>query len=228
MNTDVVIEQTNNKHSRAVFKNNTIIIRLAKRLSTNEQKKHIEHLFNSMQKRVQKIPKRTAIKPFSMFNDAQIAHIPLTNDAVLTVTLRLGEKQRFRITDSYTINGVYTSTTRPNVSKKLWQLLSICSAEFFTGEVQKLNQETYNVAVQKISIAYKTSAWGSMSTAGHLRINPALLFVPKHLRNYVLIHELAHGLEPNHSKKFWKQVEKFVPNYRECRKELQLYELPKL
>ena len=111
------------------------------------------------------------------------------------------------------------------LSKKLWNTLSRLSTDFFTEEITRINQQTYNVNVSKVRISHRTTAWGSMSSAGVLHLNPALLFVPKHLRDYVILHELAHGIEQNHSAKFWQQVERFLPSYKQHVKELKQFAL---
>ena len=51
--------------------------------------------------------------------------------------------------------------------------------------------------------------------------NYRLYYLPEELLDYVVIHELAHRRHMNHSKAFWKEVEKYMPDYQERRKELR-------
>ncbi len=73
----------------------------------------------------------------------------------------------------------------------------------------------------RVYIRYQRSRWGSCSPKGNLNFNVRLVSVPPGLREYVVVHELAHLKYMNHSKAFWELVGKFYPDYREARKELK-------
>ena len=64
---------------------------------------------------------------------------------------------------------------------------------------------------------------GSCSAAGNLNFNWRLALLPEDLMNYVIVHELAHRLEMNHSARFWTQVENILPDWRERRRRLREY-----
>lgn len=63
--------------------------------------------------------------------------------------------------------------------------------------------------------------WGSCSPEGNINISWYLLFAPVEAIDYVLVHELAHRVEFNHSKAFWAVVERYVPDYKIRKKLLQ-------
>ena len=65
--------------------------------------------------------------------------------------------------------------------------------------------------------------WGSCDARGLIKLNWRLSMLPVPLRDYVLIHELCHLRELNHSARFWQWVERFCPCYHACRKELKEY-----
>lgn len=65
--------------------------------------------------------------------------------------------------------------------------------------------------------------WGSCNSRGLITLNWRLIQLPLHLVDYVVVHELAHLIEMNHSKAFWEVVGSVCPGYREVRKELKEY-----
>lgn len=75
-----------------------------------------------------------------------------------------------------------------------------------------------------ISIRQQATRWGSCSSRGNLNFNWTLILTPEPLQDYVVVHELAHRLEMNHSDRFWKIVESQIPDYRERRNLLKTYE----
>lgn len=77
------------------------------------------------------------------------------------------------------------------------------------------------VTYGRITIRNQKSRWGSCSAKGNLNFNCLLVKVPEDVRDYVIVHELCHRMEMNHSEKFWKLVESVLPDYRERRKWLK-------
>ncbi len=75
----------------------------------------------------------------------------------------------------------------------------------------------------RITIRCQKTRWGSCSTKGNLNFNCLLMLAPSDVRDYVIIHELAHRKHMNHSKDFWKEVEIMIPDYKEKRKWLNTY-----
>lgn len=76
---------------------------------------------------------------------------------------------------------------------------------------------------EKIRISSARTRWGSCSSKGTLSFSWRLILVHPDVIDYVIIHELAHTVHHNHSKRFWKLVEKLLPDYRERRKQLKEY-----
>lgn len=79
----------------------------------------------------------------------------------------------------------------------------------------------YNLPYKKIAIRNQRSRWGSCSKKGNLNFNFKIIFLPEHAQNYIIVHELCHLQEFNHSKNFWHLVSQTIPNYKQIRKEIK-------
>lgn len=71
-----------------------------------------------------------------------------------------------------------------------------------------------NVTYEKIFIKDQKTCWGSCSRQGNLNFNWRLILMPEEILDYVVVHELAHRKQLNHSPEFWKLVEKVLPDYK--------------
>lgn len=74
----------------------------------------------------------------------------------------------------------------------------------------------------KIAISHPKSIWGSCNVKKEIRLNAKLVMLPKELMEYVIVHELCHISEMNHSEKFWEKVNNFC-NVKYCRNALKEY-----
>lgn len=77
------------------------------------------------------------------------------------------------------------------------------------------------VTYGRVTIRHQRTRWGSCSGKGNLNFNCLLLLAPEKVLDYVVVHELCHRKELNHSPAFWAEVKRVLPDYGECRKWLK-------
>lgn len=77
--------------------------------------------------------------------------------------------------------------------------------------------ERMGVSYGTITVREQKTRWGSCSAKGNLNFNWKLVLMPEEILDYLVVHELAHRVEMNHSPAFWRVVERELPDYRERR-----------
>lgn len=123
-------------------------------------------------------------------------------------------------------HGEWILKTRKRVLQNASWRRSYTEAEKQTGK-QRLSRKleerlplfasVMGVSYERVSIRDQRTRWGSCSGKGNLNFNWKLSLVPDEILDYVVVHELAHRIEMNHSANFWREVEKILPDYREQR-----------
>jgi len=90
-------------------------------------------------------------------------------------------------------------------------------AKIHLEEKTKKFSETMNVNPKSIVIKNYKSRWGSCSSKGELSFNWRIILTPQWIVDYIVVHELCHLLEFNHSPKYWSHVKRYIPNWKDCR-----------
>jgi predicted metal-dependent hydrolase len=88
------------------------------------------------------------------------------------------------------------------------------------SKVRALN-EVYGYSYRKINIRNQKTRWGSCSRKGNLNFNYKILFLPEKMQDYIIVHEICHLKEFNHSKNFWALVAQRIPDHATVRRELK-------
>lgn len=81
----------------------------------------------------------------------------------------------------------------------------------------------YNHTINHVYIRNQKSRWGSCSGKGNLNFNYKIVLLPPHLADYIIVHELCHLKQMNHSRAFWALVAETIPDYKECQKAIRAY-----
>jgi len=103
--------------------------------------------------------------------------------------------------------------------KALRRWLSTTARREFEPRLRALSVLT-EAPFKKIQVRAQRTCWGSRSSTGTISINLCLLFLTPDLTRYLMIHELCHGRHMNHSKRFWRLVASYEPEYRELDRKL--------
>ena len=154
--------------------------------------------------------------------------IDYNQNVVVTIPNRLNEKHAHK----------FVNEKKPWILKKLKELencdvskkLGTNPQEYkkYKARARKLIlerlthfNEYYNFEYKKVFIKNQKTLWGSCSRNKNLNFNYKLALIPPEHADYVIVHELCHLKEFNHSAKFWELVEQTIPNYKKLRKELK-------
>lgn len=79
------------------------------------------------------------------------------------------------------------------------------------------------LSVARVTIRDQRSRWGSCSSRGHIALNYRLMLMPPDVRDYILVHELMHLRQQDHSRAFWRHVEAAFPRFREAERWLRAH-----
>ena len=103
--------------------------------------------------------------------------------------------------------------------KAIRRWLASAARESFESRLNALSKLT-GIGYSKLQIRAQRTCWGSRSSSGTISLNLCLLFVDPPVLRYLMLHELCHARHMNHSKRFWRLVERFQPDYKERDREL--------
>lgn len=107
----------------------------------------------------------------------------------------------------------------PRLSNADFQKYRLQARELTHQRLEYFNK-FYNFFYRRVSIKKQTTRWGSCSKKGNLNFNYRIVFLPVELLDYLIVHELCHLKEMNHSKNFWHLVSLAIPDYQGRRKRL--------
>ena len=130
-------------------------------------------------------------------------------------TIRISSLKTFKIMNSEIHIPCNASDTYDRESLK--KIISKLFVKKYTAQIKDRvhywNDTFFKSEINKITLRYTQSRWGSCSTKKNISLSSKLLLAPKEVLDYVIVHELAHTYEMNHSKKFWDKVASVMPDY---------------
>lgn len=126
---------------------------------------------------------------------------------------------RFRIV-WFTRPGRRCRITRRKGSTKSYLLHKESACKLVRERLEYFNQ-FYGFKYNKVAIRNQKTRWGSCSKRGNLNFSYKLALLPPHLADYIIVHELCHLKEFNHSQAFWDLVGKQILNYKDLRNQIK-------
>ncbi len=134
-------------------------------------------------------------------------------------------KENFSTTEKFSLNLgviiVYYSEFDQNKIKKALKLWYVNQFKSLIEQRIRKYADIIGVFPKRIAVREQKTRWGSCSAKGNINLNWKLIMAPVDVLDYVLVHELCHLKELNHSKKYWQLVESIVPQYKVYRKWLK-------
>ncbi|MFZ2975246.1 MAG: SprT family zinc-dependent metalloprotease [Candidatus Moraniibacteriota bacterium] len=155
--------------------------------------------------------------------------LTIRNDATLTVSVpwRLSEETAMRFVREkadWILGKIKHFQNRksslPPVTRKDYLKYKKLAREIAQKKLKYFN-EFYGFSYNRVSIRNQKTRWGSCSKAGNLNFSYRIIYLSEKLCDYIIVHELCHLGEFNHSKDFWALVVKMAPEYKKIRKEIK-------
>ena len=115
--------------------------------------------------------------------------------------------------------GTQKSTDSKSVTPEITELTAKAKVEL--PVIVKKYADLMGVTYNRITIRHQKTRWGSCTKTGNLSFNCLILKMPETVRDYVIVHELAHRKELNHSTNFWTIVAEYCPWYKEAKQWLK-------
>ena len=225
-NIPVEIHREYRKNVRVSFGKDRLILRSSRLISPHEEAKAIAQLKDAITLQIEKKPE--LLSRFSQ-KTYQNGDILTVNHKTYFVHIDLEERQshsgksgkngiiQLRLSQSDTEEG-----RQKAIPTLLSRIISQDNHQQFSRRVLELNHQFFKKPIKSINFKYNHSNWGSCSSTGNLNFSSRLLFAPEEVQDYVIIHELAHLIELNHSDRFWKLVSDAMPNYAQKEKWLKV------
>ncbi len=211
-------------NNRVTVNGNGILIRISKHTPAEEQRKQIDTFLKWAKTKLGEKPELLDYLPQRKYVNGEVLQVGTQYFSIHIIYNELN-KSSARIHNNHLMLSLARGLTKESENSTCSYLISKCLSKFFlpivSARIHELNNRFIGKKISSVKLKYNTSNWGSCSTHGNINISLRLMFAPQDVIDYVLVHELAHLIHPNHSSRFWNVVESIMPNYREKEKHLE-------
>ncbi|GAB4495499.1 MAG: M48 family metallopeptidase [Saprospiraceae bacterium] len=220
---EITLERRNNIRYGITGKKATL------RLPIGQKTEEIQYQLVELQKKVQKFfLKQPALREKFVHKTYQTGDVLEVGQRryVLHVSIEARNSHAGKLIGDTIHLQLSEKSTAANRNRAIKTLLSRIVASDFYPEIRRRvldwNDRTFRQHIKSINLKYNHSNWGSCSSKNNVNLSTRLLFAPDDVQDYVILHELAHLVELNHSDRFWALVEKHMPDYQEKEKWLKI------
>ena len=221
----VKIYRENRSNARASIRQSGVIIRIPyffTKTQENEQVTHFKEWAKGQLGKSEVLKQRLQTRDYTDGMTLQVG------SKTYTVWLEESElaSHKAKIEGSQIFLKLTNKDEEMHKKKAIRHLLSRVISRDFLPDIRRRVHELNKLHIQKpiksVNLKYNQTNWGSCSTRGNINFSTRLLFAPDDVVDYVIIHELAHLVEANHSHRFWKIVSDIMPDYKEKEKWLKV------
>ncbi len=195
----------------------SVILRLPKLFSASMVRFELARLENWLIKQLKERPKiATRFKNLNYFNGQ------ILNYQDKTYHLIISHQDRKTISSKIEHHNIIIKVPSEFETKSNGLILQEAIRKAFVRQyksqvvarVHKLNDQHFKERIESVRMKNNQSNWGSCSSKRNINLSSRLLLAPSKVLDYVIIHELAHLKEMNHSNRFWKIVQNAMPDYK--------------
>jgi zinc metalloprotease len=209
---------------RSKIKNMYILIRNGKvivKASNNISENRIKDFINSKEDWINKKLKEFENKSFKekSYVSGEVFKV-LGNDYILNIEYGNFEKASVNMDNGY-INIFVSENYEIEKIKELIEKMYYKVALMIVDKSVKMWKSILKIAPDVVVIKKLKTAWGKCNSKRKITINPDLMKYDQRVIDYVVLHEFCHLRYMNHSKDFWNMVGKFMPDYKDLKKELK-------
>jgi predicted metal-dependent hydrolase len=135
-------------------------------------------------------------------HEVEATHAEIKSDKSLnlTITIPLGLNNQMK---------------RKIIRTLISRLIALRHKPYIVDRIAYWNTIAFKKKIGRISLKYNSTNWGSCSTSSNINLSTRALLLPKEMLDYIIVHELSHLVQMNHSQKFWDVVAQVMPDYEQ-------------
>ena len=205
------------KNMYILIRNGKVIVKAPNNISENR----IKDFINSKEEWINKKLKEFEKKSFKekSYVSGEVFKV-LGNDYILNIEYGDFEKASVNLDNSY-INICISENCETEKIKELIEKMYYKVALMIVDKSVNMWKNILKIAPDVVVIKKLKTAWGKCNSKRKITINPDLMKYDQRVIDYVVLHEFCHLRYMNHSKDFWNMVGKFMPDYKDLKKELK-------
>ncbi|MCL4411521.1 M48 family metallopeptidase [Candidatus Marsarchaeota archaeon] len=215
----VRVEKARLKNAHASVRDGVIVIRLPRWMGKRAASAAADNLYKRMRRAIEKNPGRFLADKTLGFGDGQVTEV---GGRRLSIRLINGRKRyAARLSGDSVLVYAPDGYDARIVSRLASKVVARAAKPYVEERIVRINAAHFGSVLSGVVVRDNSVIWGSCSPNNRISINLKLLYAPESVLDYVIAHELAHTRVRNHSKRFWDEVARAAPNYRDARKWLK-------